>query len=256
MLDIDSKLQSETITRFIKNVLAKSHKKRAVIALSGGVDSAVSLMILTKAIGNKNVIVAKLPYAKQEMNDANAMIKLAKIPKKNIVNINIKTTVDLYRKLAKQHLTKVNRIRLGNIMVRSRMIILYDCAKAHDALVCGTENRSEFWLGYFTLFGDSASDFEPLRHLYKTQVFALAKFLGVPQKIIDKKPSANLWPGQTDEKELGFDYATADKIMYYMIDKKLSREAIVHKGFTKKMVNKVLRRIANNRFKHQIPYTI
>lgn len=256
MLSIDPKQQTDLIVRFIKSVLLKSRKKRAVIALSGGIDSATSLMLLVKAIGVKNVLVVNLPFAKQDIEDAHLMIGVVKISQKNIFHTNIKPAIEPLKKLVSQHSPRVNRIRLGNIMVRTRMIFVYDCAKVHDALVCGTENRSEFWLGYFTLFGDSAADFVPLQHLYKTQVYALAKYLGVPQKIINKKPSAGLWPGQTDEKELGFTYEEADKIMYWLIDKKLSRETITHKGFSKKIVNRVLRRIAANRFKHQIPYTI
>ncbi|MBI2190192.1 MAG: NAD(+) synthase, partial [Candidatus Levybacteria bacterium] len=133
--------------------------------------------------------------------------------------LSIKSIVDkLAKTLGVQPLK--DSIRLGNIMARVRMILLYDLAKKHQALVCGTENRSEYHLGYFTRFGDEASDFEPIRHLYKTQVYQLASYLGVPKTVIDKKPTAGLWAEQTDEGEFGFSYKEADPVLYLYFDKK------------------------------------
>lgn len=248
MLKINSQ-QSEVkkIVQFIKKVLKDQGFKKVIIPLSGGVDSSTALLLLTKALVAKNVLVAKLPYDKQNMADADQMIKLAKIPKKNIFTINIKPIV-------KKFSSTTHQLRLANIMARTRMTLVYDLAKAHQALVCGTENKSEYLLGYFTLFGDQAADLEPLHHLYKVQVIQLAKYLGVLEKIIKKPPSAGLWPDQTDEKELGFSYQEADPILYLAIDKGLDVQQVINKGFEKKLVLKVLRKVSQNAFKHQLPY--
>ena len=149
---------------------------------------------------------------------------------------------------------EVERVRLGNIMARVRMIILYDLSKKHNALVCGTENKSEYLLGYFTRFGDAASDFEPIQHLYKTQVYQLASSLGVPKNIIKKTPTAGLWHGQTDEGEFGFSYKEADEVLFYYYDKKLKLEEIKNKGF--KNAEKIIKFSLKNSYKHHAPYTL
>jgi NAD+ synthase len=139
-------------------------------------------------------------------------------------------------------------------MARVRMVVLYDFAKKLKGLVCGTENRSEYCLGYFTRFGDEASDIEPLQHLYKTQVYELAKYLGVPQNIIDKQPSANLWGNQTDENELGFSYGEADPVLYLYFDKKIPIEDIEKQGFGN--AKKIIDYAEKNSYKHNAPYAL
>ena len=148
----------------------------------------------------------------------------------------------------------IDKVRLGNIMARIRMIIIYDLAKKHNALVAGTENQSEYLLGYFTRFGDQASDFEPIQHLYKTQVYQLAKFLGVPKNIIEKEPTAGLWNGQTDEGEFGFTYQEADQVLYLYYDKKLKLEKIKKKGF--RNAEKIIKFSLKNSYKHHAPYSL
>lgn len=148
----------------------------------------------------------------------------------------------------------LNKVRLGNIMARVRMIYLFDMAKAINALVVGTENKTENMLGYFTRFGDSASDLEPIASLYKTQVWEAAKILGIPEKIITKAPTAGLWENQTDEDELGFTYKEADQVLYYHFDEKLPVEKIVEKGIDRNVIEKVLETVKKNGFKQKTPY--
>ncbi len=141
-------------------------------------------------------------------------------------------------------------------MVRMRMILLYDLSKKYNALVLGTENKTEHLLGYFTRFGDEASDIEPLQNLYKTQVKQLASYLGVPEEIIKKPPTAGMWQGQTDEGEFGFTYEEADQILSLWHDKKADREVIIKAGFSPDTVDKVIKRVTDNSFKHNLPYTL
>jgi len=139
-------------------------------------------------------------------------------------------------------------------MARTRMIILFDQAKRHEALVCGTENKSEHLLGYFTRFGDSASDIEPITHLYKTQVYQLAKYLKIPEEIIQTQPTAGLWENQTDEGEFGFTYEEADQVLYLFHDRNKSLNEIINLGF--KNTEKIIKRVKQNEFKRKTPYTI
>lgn len=236
-LTIDPHQETKRITEFIQNTLNKTGFNKIVIGLSGGVDSATSLLLLKKAAEPNNIIAVNLPYfdAHENILEANK-------------TINIKDMVDDFKKKL-----KVNHdIRLGNIMARVRMTVLYDFAKKNKALVCGTENKSEYLLGYFTRFGDEASDFEPIRHLYKTQIYELAKYLKMPQKIIDKKPSAGLWSGQNDELELGFTYKQADPVLYLYFEKKLTVGEIEAQGCAK--AKQIIETALKNKFKHEVPY--
>jgi len=248
--------QKETnrIVRFIRSTLKKQGFKKVVIAISGGVDSSTCLFLLTKAIKPQNITVLKLPYADQNMSLADMVIKAVDIPKSNVFEANIKLAVDTIIRLNQDKKLKKSKIRLGNIMVRLRMIFLFDLAKKNQALVCGTENKTEHLLGYFTRFGDEASDFEPLRHLYKTEVLKLASYLNVPEKIINQAPTAGLWPGQTDEGEFGFSYKEADQVFKLYLEKKLKLKEIEKRGF--KNTAKIIGRVKQNLFKHQTPYSL
>lgn len=198
----------EKIIEFIKTTFKQQQFTKAIVAVSGGVDSATSLTLAVKALGPDNVYSLQLPYKKhQSLELADLAIKTAGIPKNQQLVINIGRIVD---KLAVKLNAKKDRVRLGNIMARVRMICLFDQAKKLKALVVGTENKSEHELGYFTRFGDEAADIEPIIHLYKTQVYKLAKELEVPEAIIKAPPTAGLWPGQTDEAELGQTYEQID----------------------------------------------
>ncbi len=261
LLNIDPSTEVERITSFIKTVLKEQRFQNVIIGVSGGVDSATSFSLLKKAIPPQNIYVAHLYYFKSQIDLIKPMLEKAhstssgqaNIPQENIYNISIKDSVDSFEK-AIFPTSEVKRVRLGNIMARVRMIILYDLAKKHNALVCGTENKSEFYLGYFTRFGDEASDFEPIQHLYKTQVYQLAEYLNIPKEIINQTPTAGLWTGQTDEGDFDFSYKEADSVLYLYFEKKNTLSEIISKGFSnaKKIINWTKR----NSFKHHLPYVI
>lgn len=155
-------------------------------------------------------------------------------------------------------ITDEDKIRKGNVIARTRMISVFDYAKSKDALVVGTENKSEHYLGYFTRFGDQASDLEPLANLYKTQVRQLARELSLPEIFLAKTPSADLWQDQSDEKELGFSYELADQVLAYLIDQKLTATEIpqLFNQEEQTLVNKILARVDAMAFKQQVPYTL
>ncbi len=252
MKAIDPQKLTEKLIQYIKTSFRAASFKHAVIALSGGVDSSTSLSLTVRALEKENVYPVLLPYGnlnQQGTEDALLVIKLLKIPSENVVSIDIKPQVDPLLALD----PSIDQIRRGNIMARVRMIVLFDQAKKHQALVVGTENKSEHLLGYFTRFGDEASDIEPLRNLYKTQVYQLAKYLLIPESILSKKPTAGLWEGQTDEGEFGFGYSHADEILYQLFDEKKSVEEIIASGFNKELIDKVQAFVAKNSFKHHLP---
>jgi NAD+ synthase len=241
------------ISIFIKETLDNSHKKKVVIAVSGGIDSALSLGLLSKTILLENIYPIFLPYDQQDMTDARNLVKHLDIPKENWQEVNIKEIVDSVVKT--QNIGEEDKLRRGNVMSRSRMIIVYDFAKKFNALVCGTENKSEKYLGYFTRFGDEASDFEPIMHLYKTQVRQLVKELGLPKVLLSKAPSAGLWENQTDEQELGFLYQDADLIIDQIIEKKKDKKKFIKATkISLDTIEKVIKRVASVNFKHQVPY--
>ena len=261
--NFQTKQETISIINFIKSTLRKQGFKKVIIPVSGGVDSSLCLLLLTKTIKSKNIFVVKLPSAKQNMKLADKVIKQAKIPQKNVMEINIGKIVNKIASLLHCFIVnKKNQIRLGNIMARTRMIITYDLAKKHSALVCGTENKSEHMLGYFTRFGDEASDLEPIRHLYKTQVYQLAEYLGVPKEIINQPPSAGFWPGQTDEKEFGFTYKEADQVLYLYFEKKLGKDKIAQllkttmKQCNNEAMKKIISWVRKNKFKQEVPYSL
>lgn len=260
------------ILSFIKQTFAKTGKRTAIVAVSGGIDSAVSLSLAVRALGAEHVHTLLLPYSDQDMMDAHAAIDFNQIPTVNQHERQIKPIVDEIFDLAQDNKTQAD-LRRGNIMARTRMILVYDLAKTLDALVCGTENKSEKYLGYFTRFGDEASDLEPIQHLFKTQVRQVANELGLPASILQKPPSAGLWQDQTDEVEFGFTYADADKVLEIIVDKqpallerltngKAGSLTEVRDGarflsgtsLDPAIIEKVLKHVQANWFKHQVPY--
>lgn len=253
-LSINSEKESQKIISFIRKTVQSAGFKKVIIGLSGGLDSSSSFVLAVKALGKENVFAVFLPFGdwhNESFSDVQELTERINFPPQNLITIDIKPLLSplLTREADADHLRK------GNMMVRLRMIILYDLAKKYSALVLGTENRTEYLLGYFTRFGDEASDIEPLRGLFKTQVKQLAAYLKLPAAIVRKAPTAGMWPEQTDEGEFGFTYEEADQVLFLAIDRKLSEKEIINKGFASDMVKKVLGRMKVNEFKHKLPYT-
>ena len=252
MMPIDASSIADKLTAFLKNAFQKSGFSRAVIATSGGVDSSTSMVLTVRALGAGNVYPVLLPYGDlnaQGVVDARAVITMLGIPPGNATLVDVRPLVDQIISLD----PAMDNVRRGNVMARVRMTVLFDLAKKYTALVIGTENRSEHLLGYFTRFGDEASDIEPLRTLYKTQVYKLAGFLKIPPSILEKQPTAGLWVGQTDEGEFGFTYKEADEILFLLYDEKKSVEEVVASGIDRAVVEKVKAWVDKNSFKHHLP---
>lgn len=214
----------EKIVFFIKRKLNQSKAKGIVIGISGGVDSAVTAFLAVKALGKERVLGLILPYYEnEEIKDAILVCNILGIEYKII---SIKSIIEEFEKILG---LDSNKIVKGNLMVRTRMVILYSYANAKNYLVMGTSNRSEYLVGYFTKWGDGASDIAPLLNLYKTEIWEIAKKIGVPEKIIQKKPTAGLWKNQTDEDELGINYLILDQILHKMFDLKMKADEISKK---------------------------
>ncbi len=254
-LNINQQEETQKILFFLRSTLKKTGFQKLIIGLSGGIDSATSLYLARKVLPAKNIFIAHLYYFQPKTSQIHKISSPLQIPTQNRYSVSIKKPVDAIANILKiSNLYDHGRVRIGNIMARVRMIILFDLAKKHNALVCGTENKSEHYLGYFTRFGDAASDIEPIQHLYKTQVYQLAKYLGVPQKVITAKPSAGLWSGQTDEGEFGFSYQEADQVLYLYFEKKQTAEKIEKQG--NKNAGMIINFALKNSFKHKVPYTL
>lgn len=259
MRALNPKKTTDDIIRFIQASLKTSGKQKLVVGLSGGVDSATAAFLAVRAIGKANIYPVLLPFADTQtegVKDAHLVTQVLQIPKQHVCEINIAFMVNDFSRSLKIYPKKTakERIRLGNIMARCRMIVLFDVAKRLDALVLGTENKSEHLLGYYTRFGDEASDIEPLRQLYKTEVFKLARYLGVPEKIIAKPPSAGLWQGQTDEGEFGFTYKEADEALYKIVKLKQKPAQILTQSREGNTFNKVFDWLHKLDFKHKLPF--
>lgn len=245
--------QARQIRDFIQATLAAAGVPRVVVNVSGGVDSALTAALALQAVGTRNLFLSMMPYGElgaQAVHNATLLVEALRVPQEQTFTFDIKRPVDAIV----EQTAAPDRVRLGNIMARVRMIYLFDLAKRLDALVCGTENRTEHYLGYFTRFGDAASDLEPIRGLYKTQVWELARALDIPEAIIQQAPTAGLWEAQTDEGELGFSYEDADRVLTDHFDRHLTIDEIAAKGVPRETVARVLDRVARNDFKHHLPY--
>jgi NAD+ synthase len=240
---------AEKISSFLGKEFRERNKTKAILAFSGGIDSTTVAFLSKKA--GLNLYAVILPYQGKGA-EGEKIAKELNLPEDHIITIDIAPLVDeAIKEIGKK--VNLDQVDKGNIMARSRMIIQYALARSLNGLILGTENLSEYYLGYFTLYGDQACDISPISGLFKTQVYELAEHLGTPKWVLEKEPSAGLWLGQTDEKEFGFSYKDADQIIYLAIIKKYPKEEIIKKGFDSELVNKVLARVKVFEYKRQDP---
>ena len=248
-LTINTDLARQILTGFSHSEITRVGLSRAVIGLSGGLDSALSCFLAVEALGPENVLAVRMPYrtsSPQSLEHAQLVIDQLGVQS---ITVDITPMVEpLFERFP-----DVSPHRRGNVMARERMIILYDQSEAFGGLVVGTGNKTEILLGYTTLYGDSASALNPLGDLYKTQVRQLARAVGVPEVIIEKAPSADLIIGQTDEGDLGYTYAEVDKLLYLLVDQRYSPEDLVEAGFAETFVSSVVERVRRNHFKRMLP---
>jgi NAD+ synthase len=248
-LSINTELAQKILTEFIKSEFNRVGFSKAVIGLSGGIDSALSCYLAVDALGAENVLGIRLPY-KDSSQDSLDHAQLV-IDATGIQSLTFSIT-DMVEPLLKT-IPEEEKVRRGNVMARARMIVLYDQSAAFNGLVLGTSNKTEILLGYSTQWGDSAAALNPIGDLYKAQVRQLSKALKVPNEIMNKAPSADLWAGQTDEDELGFTYEEVDKLFDLLIDQRYTPKECVDAGFDEKFVKTVVERIQRNHFKRVMP---
>ena len=249
-LQLDPALVTRVLEGFIRDEIGKFGINRAVVALSGGIDSALSCTLAVRALGSNSVLAVLMPYRTSNpasRGDAETLVRQLNIPS---VLIDISPAV---HGITDQLNDKPSDLRRGNVMARTRMTALYDQSESFGGLVVGTSNKTELLLGYGTQHGDMASAVNPIGDLYKTQVRALSEALDIPEAILEKAPSADLWEGQSDEDELGFDYELADQVLYLLIDEQFTADDLASDGYDSAIVNNVLHRIEASQFKRRLP---
>jgi len=248
-LAIDTDIARQVIGQFIRGQLRQAGFERAVVGLSGGIDSALVAYLVAEAIGADRLLCVLMPYRSSSpasREDAQEVVRRLGAASELV---DISPMVDGY--FGGQ--PDASPLRRGNFMARQRMAVLYDHSVTWGGLVVGTGNKTESLIGYTTLFGDSASAFNPVGDLYKSQVRQVAAAIGVPAAIIRKAPSADLWPGQTDEGEAGFTYPVLDRLLFWRVDRRRTDDEMAGLGFDPEMVRKVDRLIATSEFKRQVP---
>lgn len=248
-LRIDTEVVELVLRRFLHDEITKAGFNRGVIGLSGGIDSALSCFLAAAALGPENILALRMPYkdsSEDSLDHAQLVVDEVGV---TCETVNITSIVSPLLSLS----PGIDANRRGNIMARTRMTILYDRSAAWQGLVIGSSNKSELLLGYGTLFGDLASAVNPLGDLYKTQVRQLATAIGVPPVIIEKEPSADLIPGQTDEGDLGFSYADVDQILYLLVDRRFSPEEVEAAGYEAEFIQNVLKMVNSSHFKRRPP---
>ncbi|MBI1258159.1 MAG: NAD+ synthase [Chloroflexi bacterium] len=248
-LRINTDIARKMLTGFIKDEIAKTGLSRAVIGLSGGIDSALSAFLAAEALGAENVLAVRMPYrtsSADSLGDAEEVISA----------FGLSSTTIPITEMADPLINRfpdMSNTRKGNIMARLRMTVLYDQSVAWGGLVMGTSNKTEILLGYSTIYGDSGVALQPIADLFKTQIRQLSAALDLPQSVQTKAPSADLWEGQTDEGELGFSYADVDQVLFLLVDERYTVEEVVDEGFARTFVEAVWRRVKINHYKRTMP---
>jgi NAD+ synthase len=248
-LDIQCDLAERMLVQFLRKEAGKFGFQRGVLGLSGGIDSALSAALAARAFGAERVLGVMMPYrTSNPSSEADARTVAASL---GIATrkVEISAMVDGYF----AQMPSADHMRRGNAMARSRMIVLYDLSVEWKGLVIGTSNKTEILLGYSTQFGDSASALNPLGDLYKHQIFQLARHLGLPECVLEKAPSADLFEGQTDEGEIGHSYRDLDALLFEMVDERRSEAELIERGFAPDFVRSIARRMALNQYKRMPP---
>ena len=248
-LAIDTDVARRVVGQFIRGQLEQAGFERAVLGLSGGIDSALVAYLVAEAIGADRLLCVLMPYrtsSPASRVDAEEVVRRLGSASELV---DISPMVDAFFTADPE----ASALRRGNFMARQRMAILYDRSVTWGGLVVGTGNKTESLIGYTTLFGDSACAFNPIGDLYKSQIRQLAAAMGVTEVIIRKAPSADLWPGQTDEAEAGFSYPVLDRILYWRVDRRRTDGEMAELGFDPELARSVDRLIATSEFKRQVP---
>ncbi len=246
---LDTDLLRRVLVAFARDEVHKVGSSCAVLGLSGGVDSALVAFLAAEALGAQNVCGILMPYRTSSPESAADAELVARETGIRSLRVEITEQIDAYFAAHPD----ASAVRRGNKMARERMSILYDHSAQQGALVLGTSNKTELFLGYGTVHGDLASAINPIGDLYKTQVWALSRAMGVPQRIIDKKSTADLWAGQTDEAELGFSYADVDELLHFMIERRYRHDELLQLGFDAKFVTTVEERVTRSQYKRRMP---
>ena len=250
-LRIDTSVARRIIGEFIRGQLRQAGFERALVGLSGGIDSSLVAYLVSEAIGPERLLCLLMPYRTSDPTSrADAEEVVGRLGCESAL-VDISSVVDAY--FADPERARAGQVQRGNFMARTRMAVLYDHSVLWGGLVVGTSNKTETLIGYTTIYGDNASAFNPIGDLYKTQVRQMATAVGVPDRIMAKAPSADLWPGQTDEEEGGFRYAEIDRLLYWMIDKRRSDDDLLAMGFEADLVARVGRMVATSEYKRQVP---
>ncbi len=249
-------LATRVLCAFLREETHKFGIRRAVLGLSGGVDSALVVELAARALGPEQVLAVALPYRSSDPASLALARESAAHAGVSLEVVDISPVADALIAAAPglaEDDSSRGRLRKGNLMARSRMVLLYDRSARDGALVLGTSNKTELLLGYGTIHGDMASAMNPIGDLYKSQVFQLAEHLGVPRGILERPPSADLWEGQTDEQELGVRYAEVDALLHLQVDRRYPRAALLRAGFRPELVDSISRRVRANQYKRRPP---
>ena len=248
-LDLNLKEVHSELVEFLRESFKKAGFSKAVLGLSGGIDSALVAYLLRDGLGKENVLAIMMPYKSSNPDSLNHAKLVVEDLGINSKTIEITDMIDAYFKNEKE----ATSLRMGNKMARERMSILFDYSSKENALVVGTSNKTEIYLGYSTQFGDSACALNPIGDLYKTNIWDLSRYLKIPNELIEKKPSADLWEGQTDEQEMGLTYKEADQVLYRMLEENKKVEEVLAEGFNKDLVDNILRRMNRSEYKRRMP---